>query len=365
MNLADYIAANKQRLILRWKRLAVEHLALALESSELIDHLPDFIDDVVAMLRDPSRRWPVLESARGHGRQRMRHGIDMGSLTEEMGLIIEVICELGQEDGRGLTCDEMRYLTRVVSRGTAASINAYAAMRDEELARQAGQHFSFVAHELRTPLQTARMAASLLSSVADGGEVKYLQRLDRSLSRLSDLVDNSLAQVRLSGRPELLVRRVDAREIVEDACEDVADHVEAKAQSLMAEVQPFSLDADRKLLESALTNLLKNAVKFTPEGGSICISARVEASRALFQVEDQCGGMPEELPARLFQPFVQAHADKSGFGLGLMIVKQAAEAHEGTVHVLNRPGHSCAFVVDVPLVQSTEPSNRVVPDVRE
>jgi signal transduction histidine kinase len=70
----------------------------------------------------------------------------------------------------------------------------------------------------------------------------------------------------------------------------------------------------------------------------------------LFTVEDECGGIPEDLPKRLFQPFVQAGSDKSGFGLGLLIVKQATEAHRGSVRVTNRLDRSgCIFVLDLPL----------------
>lgn len=68
----------------------------------------------------------------------------------------------------------------------------------------------------------------------------------------------------------------------------------------------------------------------------------------MLEVEDRCGGLPEDLPERLFQPFVQAGDDKSGFGLGLMIVKQAAEAHNGSVRVVNTPGVACCFIIDLP-----------------
>ena len=352
MDLADFIETNKQRLIDRWKELAVERLGLKLEESELLNALPDVVDDLLATLRNPSERWPVLESAQGHGRHRLRSGIDIGALTEELALITEVLCELSEEDGRELRCGEVRRFTRVIGRGTAASVNAYAAMRDEELARQASQHFSFIAHELRTPLQTARLAATLLGSGPEASRPRYLQRLARSLDHLTDLVDNSLLRVRLSSTPDMTVQRLDAREIVESACEYVADHAESRGIALTAEVGHFEIDADRKLLVSALTNLLKNAVKFTRGGSRITIRGCVQEARALFEVEDECGGMPEDLPPRLFQPFIQAHADTSGFGLGLMIVKQAAEAHGGSARVSNRPDEGCCFVMDLPLRQS-------------
>lgn len=353
MKLPDYIEANKDRLIDRWKQLTVERLALELEVSELLNDLPSFVDDLVTTLRNPGERWPAIASAEGHGRHRMRSGIDMGALTEEMALIVEALSELGEEDGRYLSAGEMRQIARVIGRGTAASVNAYAAMRDAQLGKQAAEHFSFVAHELRTPLQSARMAATLLAAEAGENRSKHLDRLERSLARLTDLVDNSLLQVRLSGTPDMNVERWRGEELVEAACDIVRDHAEARGQRIDMDIQSFEIDADRKLLVSALTNLLKNAVKFTHDGGSISVRASARDSRALFEIEDECGGLPDDLPAKLFQPFTQAHADKSGFGLGLMIVKQAAEAHHGSVRVINRPGECCTFVLDLPLLEPT------------
>jgi len=100
---------------------------------------------------------------------------------------------------------------------------------------------------------------------------------------------------------------------------------------------------------SAITNLVRNAIKFSVEGGRVDFRARALEDRVLFEVEDSCRGMPEELPPKLFQPFVQQNADRSGFGLGLLIVKRAIEAHHGSVRVVNRPNEGCTFVLDVPL----------------
>jgi hypothetical protein len=352
MDLAEFIASNKSRLMERWKQLAIERLALQLDASQLVNDLPDFIDDIVTTMRNPNGRWPAVESAACHGRHRMRFGIDIGALTEEMALITEVICELSDEDDQPLTREELRNLTRIVGRGTSASVNAYAAMRDVQLARQAGEHFSFVAHELRTPLQSARLAAALLAESSQADRPKYAQRLERALVRLTELVDNSLVRVRLAATPEMKMQRLQARDLVDAAWEDVVDHAEARGLELAAEVDRFEIEGDRRLLVSALGNLLKNAVKFTRAAGRVEIRAREAEGRALFEVEDECGGMPEDLPARLFRPFLQAHEDKSGFGLGLMIVKQAADAHNGSVRIINHPGRNCCFVLDLPLRQS-------------
>jgi hypothetical protein len=92
MDLADDIVSNKARLIDRWSELAIEQLALRLEASELLNALPNFLDHLVATLRDPSEYWLALEPAQSPSRHRMHSGIDRGALTEEMALVTEALC---------------------------------------------------------------------------------------------------------------------------------------------------------------------------------------------------------------------------------------------------------------------------------
>lgn len=358
MQLADYIEANKDRVIERWKSMAAERLSLAIEDSELVDHLPDFLDELADAAREPFRHWPELESAREHGRHRMRMGVDLGGLTIEMALVGEALMMIAEEDGQQLSSQDARLVSRIIGQATATSVNTYAAMRDQQLAEQATQHFSFIAHEVRNPLHNAKLAAKAMMVVANREDrQRSAERLDRALSQLSDLIDNSLLQARLFGTPSLHVEQHDILELLHAAHADVAAHAEERKQTITIEAERFTIDADRKLLLSAITNLLKNAVKFTHDGGNIKLRARTVDGRALIEVDDECGGMPEGMAERLFQPFVQAGADHSGFGLGLPIVKQAVNAHHGAVRAVDHPGDGCSFVLDLPLQQSPSDSD--------
>ena len=109
------------------------------------------------------------------------------------------------------------------------------------------------------------------------------------------------------------------------------------------------LSVDRKLVLSALNNLLRNAVKFTPPSGRICVRVMSRDHLLRIEVEDSCGGIPPQDLAALFVPFVQGGKDRSGFGLGLAIAKNAALAHGGTIDVTNVPGQGCIFVLQLPL----------------
>ena len=114
--------------------------------------------------------------------------------------------------------------------------------------------------------------------------------------------------------------------------------------------QNAELYVDRRLMRSALNNLVRNAVKYSCRGSSVELRGRVEGARAIVEVEDACGGLPPGKVEQAFAPFVRLAAnDEPGFGLGLAIAKQAVDAHAGTIRVQNLPGKGCIFVLELPL----------------
>jgi signal transduction histidine kinase len=357
VKVADFIADHQARIIEEWKTLAKVRLALELEQSELLTELPCFIRELVLALRSPAGSWPPMEAARSHGQHRLRIGMDIGGLTEEMTLVGETILDLAKADGVAFSADDVRLLLHAVGRGTAASVRAYASLRDRELATQAAEHYSFVAHEIRTPLHTARLCAALILSGQPEDAPKYQARLERALLRVSELVDNSIVHARLQGRSRLVKSRFTTREVSELARDDVEDFASARGMTIVLEIDEVEVDADLKLVCSALTNMLRNAIKFSCQGGRITLRVSALPDRVLFEVEDACGGIPEEIIPRLFQPFVQEGKDRSGFGLGLRILKEAAEAHDGSIRVANRPGTGCTFIMDLPLQYEEAPDS--------
>jgi signal transduction histidine kinase len=347
--LADFISANKEQVIKRWEVAAKERLSLTLDTSELINDLPLFLDDLVEALRSAAGKWPEMSGARKHGRRRMRRGIDVGALSEEMTLVGEIILDLINEGEMSVPAEEVRELFHVMGRGVAASVRAYAALRDREIVEQATQHYSFIAHEIRGPLQTARLTVAMLAKEQEPGRQKYFGRLDKVIAQASQLIDDFIVHARLSSNPRVSARPVAILELVDAICAEIEEQAQARNIAIVQSVEILQVEADQKLLLSAVTNLMRNAIKFSPEGSQVTLRARALEDRILFEVEDACGGMPDDLPPKLFQPFVQENADRSGFGLGLLIVKQAVEAHHGSVRVVNRPNEGCTFVLDLPI----------------
>jgi signal transduction histidine kinase len=349
MMLADFIEVNRENIIEGWKTAAKDRLGLALQTSELVNDLPLFLDELVEALRSGAGKWPEMSGAEKHGRRRMRRGIDIGALSEEMTLVGETILELIDEVELSVPAWEVRELLHAMGRGVAASVRAYAGLRDHEIVEQAMQHYSFIAHEIRGPLQTARLTAALLLTEQEPRRQKYFERLDSAITQASRLIDDSIVQARLSGNPRVSARPIEISKLADTICDEIEEQAQAKSIAIVKEVEALQVEADHKLLLSAITNVMRNALKFSSEGGRVTFRARALEDRVLLEVEDSCGGMPDDLPPKLFQPFVQGTSDRSGFGLGLLIVKRAVEAHHGSVRIVNRPNEGCTFVLDLPL----------------
>jgi signal transduction histidine kinase len=109
--------------------------------------------------------------------------------------------------------------------------------------------------------------------------------------------------------------------------------------------------ADPRLLRSAVSNLVTNALKFSPPGSTVTVRASAPEGQLVVEVADQCGGLPPGKAEELFAPLVQRHENRTGFGLGLAIVLQAAQAHGGTARVRDLPGVGCVFTLELPLVR--------------
>lgn len=359
MTLAAFIQQHKPEIMERWIQSVSAVLGLqTADRAQLLDHLPEFIDELYAHLENSRETddWQALiHSSRLHGRHRKESGIDIGGLVREFGIVQQVILDMSREAHLILLPDELSLLTKLIVDAAAGSVDEYVKLRDRELAEQASEHFAFVAHEIRNPLQTAHLALQFLTTQQSQNDVAA-RRLDRSLKQLRDLVDNTLVDAKLSGTVRPRITRLSIARVVEEAIDDVAFNSEKKSLSLQVEIEEaLDIDADHRLLHSIMTNLLGNALKFTHDQSTITVRAcSVEGGRIRLEVQDECGGLQTSEPSKLFNPFIQLHNDHRGFGLGLGIVKQAVEAHQGCVRISDIPGNGCVFIVELPRHQRRE-----------
>jgi signal transduction histidine kinase len=109
-----------------------------------------------------------------------------------------------------------------------------------------------------------------------------------------------------------------------------------------------TIEGDRQILAAALANLLQNAFKFSHKGATVALTTRVTEDRVLFEIEDECGGLPPGKIETLFMPFSQRGEDRTGLGLGLSICLKAAQASGGEMNVRDLPGKGCVFTLNLP-----------------
>ena len=229
------------------------------------------------------------------------------------------------------------------------------AFAERAASEQRLRHFlSDASHELRTPLTSMRGYAELLRrnpGATSADVAKALRRIEEEAERMGVLVDDLLLLARLDqGRP-LERTQVDLAALVHDA---VSDARAADAQREIAEVFTGSVivTGDEMRLRQAVNNVLRNAIVHTPPATPIEVTLEDTAERAVLQIVDHGGGIPETERARIFERFVRADPERSrdrgGSGLGLSIVAAIVDAHGGGISVHETTGGGATFRLELP-----------------
>ena len=227
--------------------------------------------------------------------------------------------------------------------------------------RLRSQFLSYVSHELKTPLTSIK---GFLQNLLDGltgplneKQQRYVSRMLENSDRLIRMIEALLDRTRIqSGRLDLVPGEIDLGLCVADAVEQLRLLAQAKQQTLEAVVPPVPLTvwADRDRLIQIVTNLVQNAVKFTPESGSITVTVRQETQTlAGVSVLDTGPGIPPEFLDQIFDPFFRAKevlSETKGLGLGLSIVRTLVELHGGTIAARSEPGRGAELYFTIPLL---------------
>jgi heavy metal sensor kinase len=211
-------------------------------------------------------------------------------------------------------------------------------------------------HELRTPLSIIRGEADVaLSQDRESADYKAaLAIIQDEAKRLSRLVDDMLELARAdAGQRPLRLEAFYLNDLVDECCRAAQVLAAQKGLSLQAEPAPdISFRGDEDILRRMLLNLLDNAIKYTPAGGSVMVSLKQESRFIKISVSDTGIGIPAEVAPQVFERFYRISKARSradgGSGLGLSIAKWAAEAHKGSISVSSRPGQGSTFTVILP-----------------
>ena len=207
-----------------------------------------------------------------------------------------------------------------------------------------------VSHEFKTPITAIEGYAMLLQdpSLSEEERDDCVERILKNTGRLSDLVGHILTLSKIENRSGALERRpFRLDEQIRRAIVELEPKWSAKNCGLAVELPLILYDGNEGLLAQVWTNLLDNAVKFSPEGGVISVTAREEEKRVLVSVGDQGPGVARENLAHIFDKFYQADTSHraEGNGLGLALVREIAKVHGGNVSVENKEG--AVFTVEL------------------
>src|SRR6185436_7509377 len=253
---------------------------------------------------------------------------------------------------------------RLLRREQAARREADAARKEAVRANRGKDEFlAMLAHELRNPLAVIVNAIALIDGTPslDAGAKRASGMVSRQADHLARLLDDLLDVARItSGRIELERKVLDLRAAVGFALETQRPQLDAKQQKLAVSLPsgPLSVLGDPVRLQQVLGNLVNNASKYTPAGGSIRVSLESQDGQAVLQVRDDGAGIPKDKLDSIFELFTQANPTlartEGGLGIGLTLVRQIVELHGGTVSAASEgPGEGAEFTVRLKLADAT------------
>ena len=226
-----------------------------------------------------------------------------------------------------------------------------------EIERMKDEFVSVVGHELRTPLTSIRgslglMAGGVFGELDDHGKRMLdiaVSNTDRLVRLINDILDIERIE---SGRVTMQKVTCRSDDLVAQAIEAMQGQAETMGVGVVSQVDPVLLRADHDRIMQTLTNLISNAIKFSPRGEEVRVTAHPTADTVLFSVADHGRGVPADKRETIFERFGQVDAsdarDKGGFGLGLPIARSIVEQHGGSLWVDTEPGRGATFWFTLP-----------------
>jgi signal transduction histidine kinase/ActR/RegA family two-component response regulator len=255
-----------------------------------------------------------------------------------------------------------RRLARLAARIAELERAAELAGARETALRQADrvkdEFLAVLAHELRNPLAAMSSAAYLMRKIAPEGKAQEASGIvSRQVEQMNRLIEDLLDVTRVTrGKVSLSRAPIDLARLAEKTLEEMRLAGRLARHEVRAEVASAWVRADDARLQQVVTNLVGNAVKYTPEGGRIVVTVRRERDEAILRVHDSGAGMSPELAARVFDLFVQGELSQrrgGGLGIGLTLVKHLVELHGGKVFAASGgEGVGSVFTVTLPAIEA-------------
>jgi signal transduction histidine kinase len=355
--LLEFITAHREAIVSRAREKAAKRPWPAVSRDELETGIPLFLTQLAETLRlagtsEPFSPDAIADSASRHGGDLLDKGFTVAQVVHDYGDICQGITELAVEAQASMRPEEFQILNRSLDDAIAGAVTEYSRQREHGLGERERERLGQLVHELRNALSTAMLSYYALKSgrVAIGGSTGAV--LGRSLAALRDLVDNTISEVRLSAGTHA-PRKISVARLLHEV--EGAASLQARDRELDVAFEPtpeeLMVSADPQLLASAVFNLIQNAFKYTVAHGRVTLRTAREDDRVRIEIEDECGGLPDQNAETFFSPFGERRGrDRSGLGLGLSISRQAVRTFGGDIVVRNLPGKGCVFAIELPII---------------
>jgi len=267
---------------------------------------------------------------------------------------------------------EFGEVTRWLATNTDITEQRQAADALVQMDKRKDEFLAMLAHELRNPLAPITAAANLLTNFSpDANRLKYISSvIARQAAHMTSLVDDLLDVSRVTrGLITLENSEVEIANVVLEAIEQAKPLFDSKGQQLKSEFldKPISVLGDKNRLVQIIANLLNNAAKYTPNGGSISIRTLIKMDHVEIIVEDNGIGMSQELLEHAFDLFAQGQRTpdraQGGLGIGLALVRSLVSLHGGTIHATSPgEGRGSTFTVALPIYRAHKEQDQTKAD---
>lgn len=230
---------------------------------------------------------------------------------------------------------------------------------EKEKAKIMSAFMESASHDLRTPLSIINTSLYLLERVSEPDKQKdRIKLIKKQVSHLQLLIDNLISMARLDSGINLQIQRLDLNQMLstiqqEQITEAIADR-DLSIHFVLSD-DPVIVQADNSKMQQALFNIIKNAIHYTPDGGTIWIEIHLETLDAIIEVRDTGIGIESDDLPHIFERFYRAdkaRTERGRFGLGLAIARKIIEAHNGRIDVVSTPGSGSSFRVILPLAST-------------
>lgn len=360
--LADLIVSKELDLLAGWRRSVRKiEAARELPVSVLNDHMADLLALLALELRRESPETLIDTDDQAvhqgnpvtHGLDRVGLGFELEEVVSEYNAMRNSVFELAAANRVNITGRPAHSVNRIIDGAIGIAAKAFSAQQAREIRARRDEYLAFAVHDLRSPLATVSLAASLLRRQIrpepESEEQELLETLSSGVHKLERLIQRVLeeeAAIRAEGDHRVDAIWTDLPEVLQRLIEELRPLAQrAKVELRLEASAGLTAFVDVARAELIFQNLISNAIRYAP-GGLICIRAERTTLGVACCVADDGAGID---PDRISTIFESRDSDSpAGFGLGLAIVQRLVEAHGGSLSVDSELGHGASFRFDFP-----------------